>query len=99
SGTGGTSGAGTGGTGGTEPPGGEDEDGFRSLGGNIVLATNAVLSGATVAVTRASVVSGGDIVVRARNLSFIDAEVTNATATTGIGVGVTLAFNSVGWDS
>ncbi len=41
----------------------------------------------------------GDIVVRAQNLSFIDAEVTNATATTGIGVGVTLAFNTVGWDS
>lgn len=67
---------------------------------NVMAATNVVLSSATAEITGSAVAAtGGGIVVGAQNTSTISADVTSRTQAANTGVGITLAFNSIGWDS
>lgn len=83
---------------GATPAEGEEESGGIAFGG--LIANNSVLGGASATVTRGEIVSGGGLDVLADTLTGITA--TNAMAAeaaAGTAVGVTLAFNSVGWSS
>ena len=81
--------------------GGNSFDGQgESLAANGVIATNGVLSAAQAFINNSDVTTTlGDVAVDAKNLSSIDAQTLSATQTGANGVGVTLAFNQVGWDS
>ncbi len=82
---------------------------FSSRGGDSIavggtIATNIVLSAARATITDSPVTTtatgtSGDVVVEARNLSQLDAKTANLTQSAGKTVGVTLAFNSIGWKS
>ncbi|MGB4916660.1 MAG: hypothetical protein WBO89_03020, partial [Propionicimonas sp.] len=76
------------------------EGGSGSSAYNGIIATNLVLSGAHATIDSADLVAtSGDVVVGASNTSFITAVITSETKATSAGVGVTLAFNTIGWDS
>jgi hypothetical protein len=63
------------------------------------IATNLVLSRAD-AFIRDSVITtaiDGDVVLDARNTSIVDATINSAMSTGDKGLGITLAFNSIGW--
>src|SRR5207253_11150288 len=63
-----------------------------------LIATNVVQSAADAHITGGSVTNAaGGVTVDARNTATIDASALNAVTTGGTGVGVTLAFNSIGW--
>ena len=66
-----------------------------------VIATNTTQSSATALVTRADLTTttSGDILVTGANRSTHTSEVTTEISSNGTGVGVTLAFNSLGYDS
>src|SRR5205823_3391067 len=80
-----------------------------SLAVNAVIATNLVQSSAEALVVRSSVdnntdaadvdADNGQITVSAANTSSIDASVDSKTESEGTSVGVTLAFNTIGWES
>ncbi len=67
---------------------------------NGVVATNVVLSSAD-AVVKNSDLSNitGNVGIDAKNTSDIDAVIDSSTKSKGTSVGVTLAFNSIGWES
>ena len=71
-----------------------------SLAVSGTIATNRVTSGAEAYVRDSSVTTtgSGDLVVEADNSSAIDAKVSSSTESGDKAVGVTLAFNSLGWD-
>ena len=74
----------------------------KSLAVNGTIATNTVLSDARAyvvdsEVTTRGAVSKGDLGIDAKNTSWINANVLSATSAGETGVGVTLAFNTVGW--
>ncbi|MGB7964549.1 MAG: hypothetical protein WCF12_16525, partial [Propionicimonas sp.] len=67
---------------------------------NIMAATNLVLSGAAASVTNSALTAAsGGVLVSAQNTSTITAEITSRTQAANTGVGITIAFNSIGWDS
>ncbi len=75
-----------------------------SVAVSAVIATNLVLSSATATLSNSTAGTaaagvGGDVTVTARNTSSILANVAAATESNGTSVGVTLAFNSLGWAS
>ena len=84
---------------------------FGDIGGDswavgAVIATNTILSEATAEVLDSVVETGppstdttGDVIVDAENLSVIDAVTKNASQSQGNTVGITLAFNTIGWKS
>ncbi|MCH8874634.1 hypothetical protein IH824_18035, partial [candidate division KSB1 bacterium] len=43
--------------------------------------------------------TAGDVALDAKNTSTVDAKTLSATTTGNQGVGVTLAFNTLGWES
>jgi hypothetical protein len=92
----------TGGAGGGDAAagGGESLAGGTSvpIAVNGLIANNLVLSSATAAVTESLVESGGSVSVNADNASEILAENTASITSGGTAVGVTLAFNTVGWE-
>ena len=68
------------------------------------IATNLVLSSATATVTNSTLGTsstpiGGNVEVTADSTSGIDATVLSSTSTGDTAVGVTLAFNTIGWES
>ncbi len=73
----------------------------NSVAVNGVIATNLVLSKADAYASNSDLTTTGSntITVDAENTSQIDAEITNKTTASGPAVGVTLAFNTVGWDA
>jgi hypothetical protein len=72
----------------------------RSIAVNAVIATNLVLSMAHACVTDSDLTTNnGDVVVEAANSSAIDARIRSDTTSNGVSVGVTLAFNTIGWDA
>ena len=75
--------------------------GGNSIAVNAVIATNNVLSKADAyAVNSTLTTTGGGLVdVEAQNTSSIDATITSDTESRGKSVGVTLAFNTIGWDA
>src|SRR5688500_10275173 len=65
---------------------------------NALIATNVVQSEALAHITSSAVdADAGNIVVDADNTALIDASTLNAVVAGDTGVGVTLAFNSIGW--
>ncbi|MGC9326117.1 MAG: hypothetical protein ACP5I1_00645, partial [Candidatus Hinthialibacter sp.] len=75
--------------------------GGKSVAVNGVIATNMVLSDANAYITNSDVTAtgAGDVSLDAQNTSIIDAEITSVTQSNGVSVGVTLAFNTIGWDA
>ncbi|MDP2084687.1 MAG: hypothetical protein Q8K20_05785, partial [Gemmobacter sp.] len=70
----------------------------ESLAVNAQIATNMVQASATTLVRNATLLAeAGDIVVRADNSAVLDSRVLSTTNTGDTGVGVTLAFNTLGW--
>src|SRR5207253_11071731 len=64
-----------------------------------LIATNVVQSAADAHITGGSVTNAaGGVTVDARNTATITATALNAVTTGGTGVGVTLAFNTIGWE-
>ncbi|TVS11137.1 MAG: hypothetical protein EA424_24230, partial [Planctomycetaceae bacterium] len=76
-------------------------EGSSSLAVSGVIATNLVLSHADAEILGSDVTTtdGGDVIVAAINTSRIVAEIHNETTSNGTSVGVTLAFNSIGWEA
>ena len=66
---------------------------------NGTIATNLVLSSAQAYVSGSTVTVGGNLTLDARNTSAIDATTLSATTSGDKAVGVTLAFNTIGWQS
>ena len=66
-----------------------------------IAATNVVQSEARASITDSDVTTttGGDVTVSASNTATIDATAVNASTSGGTAVGVTLAFNSIGWEA
>ena len=68
-----------------------------AVNGQVV--TNVVLSSADAYVADSDVTTTGDVLLDAANTSGIDATVLSATGSGDTGVGITLAFNTLGWKS
>ena len=81
--------------------GGSGIDGSgKVLGFNGQIATNVVLGETTATVEDSMVTGGGDIDVTADNEARIDARLySSGSSGRRLRVGVTLAYNSVGWDA
>jgi hypothetical protein len=73
----------------------------KSLAVNGLIATNLILSSADAHITDSNITTtnSGSILVDARNTSEIDATIISATSSGDTAVGVTLAFNTIGWES
>ncbi|MDA8435110.1 MAG: hypothetical protein M0Z98_03915, partial [Actinomycetales bacterium] len=77
-----------------------EQKGGKSIAVSAVIATNVVLSEARAALIDSDVKTDtGDVVVDAFDISQIDATTKNASQSAGQTVGVTLAFNTIGWRS
>ena len=70
-----------------------------SIAVNGMVATNVARGKTEAKVEDSDVVAGGDVNVRANNTSSVDATVENATTSGDTAIGVTVAFNSVGYES
>ena len=70
-----------------------------SIAVNGMVATNVARGETEAKVEDSDVAAGGDVNVRADNTSSVDATVENATTSGDTAVGVTVAFNSVGYES
>ncbi|MFZ0529753.1 MAG: hypothetical protein WAL91_04355, partial [Propionicimonas sp.] len=68
-----------------------------AVGGQV--ATNVVLAEAHAYIAAGDVEVTGDVTVIAKNTSGIDATILSSTSSGGNAVGVTLAFNTLGWKS
>ncbi|QOV24150.1 beta strand repeat-containing protein [Anabaenopsis elenkinii] len=69
-----------------------------SIAVNGIIANNLVLSDAKAYITGSNITTNiGGVTVDAQNTSIIDAEITSNTTSKGVSVGVTLAFNTIGW--
>src|SRR4029079_7577411 len=83
-----------------EAHGGSLIDNNDSKGMAFQIATNVMLSGATATVTDSVLIAnGGDVIVSADNTSKLEALMTTLVESPELSIGVTLAFNSIGWDS
>ncbi|KPA11264.1 repeat-containing protein, partial [Candidatus Magnetomorum sp. HK-1] len=83
----------------TESSGGSAFGSGQSLAVNGVIATNQILSKANAYVTQSNVTTTGDLTVDAQNISTIDATNKSLTTTGDTAVGISLAFNTIGWES
>ncbi|ETR68438.1 MAG: hypothetical protein OMM_10526, partial [Candidatus Magnetoglobus multicellularis str. Araruama] len=82
-----------------ESSGGSAFGSGQSLAVNGVIATNLILSQANAYITNSNITTTGDLKIDAQNTSTIDAINTSVTTTGDTGVGVSLAFNIIGWES
>ena len=72
----------------------------NSIAVNGLIASNLVLSEANAFISDSDVLTrGGDIVLDAQNTSTISAEITSDTRSKGVSIGVTLAFNTIGYQA
>ncbi len=71
-----------------------------SLAVNATIATNLVLSDAVATITNSDVTTtSGNLTIDGVNSSTIDATTKNMTSSGDTAVGVTLAFNTIGWEA
>ena len=70
-----------------------------SLAVGAVIATNVIESSVVAEITDSDIVTAGDVVVSADGVSQIDATTLNSIQSEGDTYGVTLAFNTIGWES
>jgi hypothetical protein len=75
----------------------EEEAAAASMAFKGLIATNSVLSDVRATVLDSDISAGGDLIARARNAANIEAENTAKADADGAAVGVTLAFNTIGW--
>ena len=68
-----------------------------SLAASGLIATNTVKGGAEAHVTGSTLTIGGGVTVEAVNNAALDAHLVNATSSGAEAIGVTLAFNTLGW--
>ncbi len=67
---------------------------------NFMNTSNLILSSAEAVIDGSDVTTmSGDVLVDAQNTATLSAEVKSETDSNGFSVGVTLAFNSIGWES
>ncbi|MBT7080925.1 MAG: hypothetical protein HN929_05590, partial [Chloroflexi bacterium] len=68
---------------------------------NAMIVSNLVLSGAQAYVTNSDLTAGssGDVIIEAENTSKIAAKTASTVESNGNSIGVTLAFNTIGWES
>ncbi|KPA16218.1 hypothetical protein MHK_003575, partial [Candidatus Magnetomorum sp. HK-1] len=67
---------------------------------NGIIATNLVLSKANAFIADSDVTTtAGDLTVDAKNTSAIDATINSSTSSGDKAIGVTLAFNTIGWEA
>ena len=72
----------------------------KSIAVNATIATNLVLSSAEASATNGTLTTtSGAAQVESQDTSVITATTDSATTSSGTGVGITLAFNTVGWKS
>jgi hypothetical protein len=91
----------------TSTEGGSIFQGSSSVSVAAIAATNVVQGNATARMTDSDIttsslvvdVDNGNVAVTAENTSSLTANAVNATESGGKAIGVTLAFNSIGWDS
>ena len=76
---------------------GSDAAGPSSLAVNALIATNLILSNVTATLLDSDINAGGNFDVIARNASQITADNAATMEAGGVAVGVTLAFNTIGW--
>ena len=69
----------------------------NSLAASGVIATNTVRGGAEAFITDSTLTATGDVSVEAQNTREITAHLVNAISSGQAAIGVTLAFNTVGW--
>ncbi|WP_395446238.1 LEPR-XLL domain-containing protein (plasmid) [Aminobacter sp. UC22_36] len=80
-------------------PAGQENNTDKVLSINGTIATNLVQSSAVAKISGSIVTAGGDVSISAENVSRIDADTKSSAYTTGgDSVGVTLAFNTIGWN-
>jgi hypothetical protein len=65
---------------------------------NATIAANFMMSAATAVVTDSALTVAGDVTVSGNNLSQMDAITASATSSGDTAVGITLAFNTLGWE-
>ncbi len=70
-----------------------------SLAVNALISTNMVLSRANAVISNSDLLVEGDLTVGADNVSTIEANNFAAMSSDGTAVGVTLAFNTIGWEA
>ncbi len=70
-----------------------------ALAASALIATNLILSNVAATVVDSEVVAGGDFGLLARNASLIEADNSATMSSGGSAVGVTLAFNTIGWQA
>ncbi len=70
-----------------------------SLAVNALIATNVVLATALAEIADSDVTTTGDVRVAAENIAQIDATTLATSLSAGQAIGVTLAFNSIGWNA
>jgi hypothetical protein len=70
-----------------------------SLAVNALIATNLVLSSSSASVKDSALVLGGDLTVAADDAASIDADNSATMSAKGVAMGLTLAFNTVGWQA
>lgn len=73
----------------------------QSLAVNALISTNIVQSQSSATITNSDITTtnSGDLTVDAKNTSGIDATVLSSTQSGDTAVGVTLAFNTLGWEA
>ncbi|MFM8555520.1 MAG: beta strand repeat-containing protein, partial [Betaproteobacteria bacterium] len=88
-----------------EPTGGgttgvvQEEKEDASFAFNGIIATNLVLAEVNTSVLDSTITAAGDLVVAGTNASSIEAENAAAAEAGGTAIGVTLAFNTIGWEA
>ncbi|MFM7570553.1 MAG: hypothetical protein ACKO8O_17870, partial [Betaproteobacteria bacterium] len=80
-------------------PGGGTEDPGASMAFKGLIATNLVLSDVQLRILDSSIQAGGDLKAQARNAAKISAENYAKAQADGWAIGLTLAFNTIGWKS
>ena len=82
----------------TSSGGGFDGKGTSTAVG-FVISTNAVLSKANAYIEDSTVNASGSLSINAHNRSTLNAILENNATSNGVSVGITLAFNTIGWKS
>ncbi|KPA17012.1 hypothetical protein MHK_002770, partial [Candidatus Magnetomorum sp. HK-1] len=73
----------------------------KSMAVNGLIATNLVLSKSNAYITNSDVTTteDGDLILDAKNTSAINATIVSSTSSGDKAIGVTLAFNTIGWEA
>ncbi|MGN7612778.1 beta strand repeat-containing protein, partial [Magnetococcales bacterium HHB-1] len=69
-----------------------------SVAVNATIATNTIIGDVIASVDDSQItITGGDLIIDADNTAGIDVKINSSTSSGGVGVGATMAFNTLGW--